>query len=1164
MRIEELFKQDIKRTIETVIKADDQDNILQEVTEYVVTNEIAKKIRDFFSAYNNYQGANGVWISGFFGSGKSHLLKILSYVLENKEYDGMRLGQIFSSKIEEDGMLKADVLNATKIPSESILFNIDQHAQITTKNDEDAILNVFYKVFNEHCGYFGSQRHVAEFERWVDSEGNYTKFVELFEEYSGKHWTSGRRHYFDPKTKTAIAKALATIHNESPENYKDIIDTLRKDNKISVDDFCDKVNQYIATKGHGFRLNFFVDEVGQYISDNTKLMLNLQTIAETLATKCKGKSWIFVTSQEALEAVVGDESKAQSEDFSRIQARFKNRMPLTSANVDEVIEKRLLAKNEKAGKHLSELWKNEHENLNTLLSFSEAGIQFKGFKGKDDFNNKYPFVPYQFDLFQQCIKELSKHNAFQGKHASVGERSMLGVFQEVLKDIANNADHSLVSFDMLFEGIRSTIRGEIQNAITFAEKNLNDEYAVKVLKALFLVKYYTNFKTTSRNISVLMIDSLTTKIKDHEAKVVQALNLLELQTYIQRNGELYEFLTDDEKDVEQEIKATDIDSQQITSFLNETLFDSIIGDNRIKFIDNKQDYEFTRKIDGIIVSKERELAIDIITPNNERYGFLELLKTETSARPTIIMFVLPSDERVMKDIRLYLKTDKYVKQNQSTANKDSIKRILYEKANQNVERRRTVVTLLKRLLGESKVFLNGTEHEISNTADGKNKVINAFQDLVKLAYPNLKMLGTIEFKEDTVRNIIRSKDDYLFGSDEKTMSEAENEVYNLIVRRKKQSERTTLTDIREAFMKRPYGWYSNAIWSIVARLYRRGKVEAKQDSSLLESEDFLSNLFNNRMYSITLLEPQIEFDQRSIKKLKDFYQELFDETCSASEAKDIANLFKEKSKAESKALNQLIGNSGQYPFLKSVQPSIELFDKIAEMDYHALINAVSSFENDLMDQKETVLDPIKKFWKSEHKRIYDDISKYLNADQSNFDYVEGNELEVLSKVNQSEKPYEGNLIKDAKAAMDRLQDKVLKKIKEEQKKILDDIQNAIQFFQNREDFRKLKEEEQRDIVLPLDELQNRVRKQRYIASIRQYGNEISDLVVKQLNEIQRMISKTSGAGVKEPKVEYIKRANIKLDYHKSELTSETDVEEYIDSLKKEMLRHIKENRRITL
>ena len=132
--------------------------------EYVVTSDVSKNIGDFFSVYNDYRGANGVWLSSFFGSGKSHLLKILSYVLENKEFNGYKLGELFAEKIETDKILKGDIQSATRIPSESILFNIDQQAQITSKQEEDALLTVFYKVFNDHLGYFGAQRHVAEFE----------------------------------------------------------------------------------------------------------------------------------------------------------------------------------------------------------------------------------------------------------------------------------------------------------------------------------------------------------------------------------------------------------------------------------------------------------------------------------------------------------------------------------------------------------------------------------------------------------------------------------------------------------------------------------------------------------------------------------------------------------------------------------------------------------------------------------------------------------------------------------------------------------------------------------------------------------------------------------------------------------------------------------------
>ncbi len=192
MIIKNIFEKNINRNIETVITADDRENISDEVAEYVITHEVANRIRDFFQAYNTPANANGVWISGFFGSGKSHLLKILSYVLENKEVDGYKSGDLFAEKIEDDAILKGDVEKAARIPSQSVLFNIDQQAQITSKSEENAILSVFYKVFFDHLGFYGFQPHVAEFDMWLAKKGIYDEFKVEFKKKHGKSWEIAR------------------------------------------------------------------------------------------------------------------------------------------------------------------------------------------------------------------------------------------------------------------------------------------------------------------------------------------------------------------------------------------------------------------------------------------------------------------------------------------------------------------------------------------------------------------------------------------------------------------------------------------------------------------------------------------------------------------------------------------------------------------------------------------------------------------------------------------------------------------------------------------------------------------------------------------------------------------------------------------------------------
>lgn len=1166
MIIKDCFQKNINRNIETVIKADDREHISDEVAEYVVTHEISKKIRDFFHAYNNYGGANGVWISGFFGSGKSHLLKILSYVLENKEFNGGKSGELFAEKIENDAMLKGDVLAATRIPSESILFNIDQQAQITSKADENAILSVFYKVFYDHLGYYGFQPHIAEFEMWLDKQGNYDSFKAKFKAKNKLPWEEARNDYFDPLVMENVTAVLGELNNTDASKYSNIIDDIEDKHKQSIEDFCERVNDYIKMKPAGFHLNFFVDEVGQYISDNTKLMLNLQTIAETLATKTKGNSWILVTSQEDMEKVVGDMNKSQQNDFTRIQARFKLKIPLTSANVDEVIEKRLLKKNEGAHKEFIKTFKKEKAHLDTLLSFSDAGVQFKGYKSEDDFANKFPFAPYQFDLFQQCRRALSTHNAFQGKHASVGERSMLGVFQQVIQKIEDRDDNAIVSFDLMFDGIRNELRGEIQSSIILAEKQLENRFAVRVLKALFLVKYYRNFKTTQRNISVLMIDEINGDLKEHEQKIGEALNVLELQSYVQRNGDVYEFLTDDEKDVEEEIKDTDVDDQAVTQLLKELLFDEIIRDNKIKYIESKQDYEFTSKIDGTIVGREKELEVEIITENFHDYGNEMFIQSQTMGTSGMKM-LLPPDALFMKDLKMYLKTDKYVKQNQSTTNRMEVKRILQEKARLNVERRVNLLLMANKGLAAASAFINGAKLELGQTTDGKTRVILAFQDLIKTVYTNLRMLGTLQYSEDTIKQTIRGTQDDLFGADDETMSEAESEMLMMINRRKNQSDRTSLNDIKTIFFKRQYGWYQNAIWTIVAKLYKRGKIEIKNGTNVLEDNDVLNALLNSANHGTTLLQPQAVIDPKLVKNLKQIYSDAFDESCPFNDAKDVASAFKTKLKQLQVEVNQLLARKREFSFLKNLEIFAEKLERLSDKEYAYYLTNINDFESELIYAKDFLLDPIKRFMNGDQANIYASIYKVVNGDTSNFDYIDGDELRILKALLDSPQPYAGNLIKEAKYAKDQLGKKVLERIEDEKIEAIKALEQITEDLKTKEEFKKLDAPKQNQIIQPFQDEILKLKSQRYIAVIRDVKSKTFDsLLPKQLNEMMRLSApvKAGSNELSEPLVHYIRRSSVKVDYAKTELRTIEDVNEYVEALRTALIEQITNTKRISL
>ena len=281
MLLKEIFHKPVDRNIEGVIKADDEASLRLEMDEYVITREVEKRLDNFLGAYNNYQGANGVWISGFFGSGKSHLLKMLALVLENRKVEGEDSADLFISKatFKDNEILLGDLKKAVSIPSNSILFNIDQKADVISKDQTDALLAVFVKVFDEECGYFGKQPYVAKFERDLDSEGLLDTFKDKFIEVSSKEWEWARQRTI--RMTSQVDEAYNAVTGQS---VSQILDKYRSDYRLSIEDFAEQVQAYINGKGPDFRINFYVDEAGQYIADNVKLMTNLQTIAESLAS----------------------------------------------------------------------------------------------------------------------------------------------------------------------------------------------------------------------------------------------------------------------------------------------------------------------------------------------------------------------------------------------------------------------------------------------------------------------------------------------------------------------------------------------------------------------------------------------------------------------------------------------------------------------------------------------------------------------------------------------------------------------------------------------------------------------------------------------------------------------------------------------------------------
>lgn len=474
MQIKEMFEKQIDRDIKGVIKVgqSDEENVYQELDEYVVTKELLKHFRDFFDNYekgiNNNTDKMGVWISGFFGSGKSHFLKILSYLLKNSVVEGKRAIEYFTDgKKIEDPMLIAKMTNSGTISSDVMLFNIDSKGSAKVGSGKEAIVEVFMKVFNEMQGYCGSIPYLAEFERQLDNEGRFEEFKEKFEEIAGAPWEKKRQAFAVIQDK--IVKTIVAMDFMSEEAARNWCKNAKVSYDLSIEKFVSLVKEYCEKKGPNHHVIFLVDEIGQYIADDTQLMLNLQTIVEDLGTACRGKAWVIVTSQEDIDSI----TKTKGNDFSKIQGRFDTRLSLSASNVDEVIRKRILEKNEIAESALKLLYEQKESIIKNLITFTADTADKKLYTDKTDFADCYPFIPYQFNLLGQVLTAVRTHGA-SGKHLSDQSRSMLALFQESAIRLKDSQEGVLVPFSYFYDPLHKFIDHQHSQVITDAEDN--EEY----------------------------------------------------------------------------------------------------------------------------------------------------------------------------------------------------------------------------------------------------------------------------------------------------------------------------------------------------------------------------------------------------------------------------------------------------------------------------------------------------------------------------------------------------------------------------------------------------------------------------------------------------------------------------------------------------------------
>lgn len=896
MKIRELFTKPIDRPINGVIKADQRDaeSIWQELEEYVVTKQLTEYFRRFFDAYlaaaDNprdpvLSDRMGVWVSGFFGSGKSHFIKILSYLLENIEAmnpkDGTtkRAADFFDQSKIRDPMLLADLQRATRGSADVILFNID--AKADSKSDRDVILQVFLRVFNEKLGYSGDAPHIAEMERYLVSKGVYDTFKNTFAEKNGSSWEAERDavDFLRDDVVAALAKAL----NQSEESAAAWFDNARDTYRINIEGLAKIIRDYLETRPAGHRIIFLVDEVGQFIGDNTQLMLTLQTITEELGTLCQGRAWVIVTSQEDIDAAIGEANKAKSQDFSKIQGRFHTRLSLASSNTDEVIGERLLAKTEAAHGALRDRFEKKGDIINNQLAFIGNSVTLKSYKDAAEFVACYPFAPYQFALLQKIFESIRKVGA-TGKHLSKGERSLLDAFQSASVRNADRDIDALVPLYDFYPSIESFIDTSAKRSIDEAPGNpALEAYDVLLLKALFLIRYIPDIvKPNVDNLATLCVDQVDTDKLILKRRIQESLARLEQQRLVSRNGDLWFFLTNEERDVAREIGHVDISASEKSRLLSELVFDDLLGgQTKVRHRDTKADYEFNRLLDGVPwKNASHALSLDVVTPLGDDYESLSeakcvLRSSESGGRALIRM---AEGERLDIELTLYLQIEKYIESPKASTAAASLKRILMDRKDENRERRARLLAQLSDMLLSGDFYALGQKPDIKagTPATLLDELVNYLiaNTYSKLPYLKVRQADPIaEIKAVLAINDIGQHALNLDGEEGNPLAMKEIREY---LQLKASAERVLLSDVVDRFTGIPWGWKPE--WEVVlliARLFMAGEIKLVCEGIDLDPKSAVDPLTKSvRFRQVSILKKKVP-DAVAINRARDLYKDLF-------------------------------------------------------------------------------------------------------------------------------------------------------------------------------------------------------------------------------------------------------------------------------------------------
>lgn len=1032
--IKDLYKNKIDRPLNPAVSAEDfsEDTIRTEINEYVFTDEIINGLYNvLYAIWTHNVSHNGIWINGFFGSGKSHFLKYLGYCINptHREAALDRLSQAVSERdpltvqaskstvtIDDMNQLRAWLGKAS---IDIVLFNIGT-VHDTNSEEKQVFTQVFWNQFNHFRGYNSFNLALAQnLEKVLDHAG---KFEEFKKKLAGEGFDWDEQAamlatvYLDHVLE--IAKELLPVMSVEPVR-KAIMDD--KEN-VSPEAFCSELKEYVdARNDKNYRLLFLVDEVSQFISNREYLLLQLQEVVTGLNKYCADKVWVACTAQQDLSQLMSNmQIVSTSEDYGKIMGRFEVRVSLKGTQTEYITQKRLLDKTPEGAQLLENLWEDKHLAIEDQFSLPAS---FNSFHSEEDFVNYYPFVPYQFNLIKKVLESFNSLHYIDSQSRG-NERSIIKITHRTA--VANMEDEvgKFISFDKfynaMFEGaLMASGQRAISNATNMIREYDDTAFAQRVVNVLFMICNLSSpdkllFPATEEHLVTLMMEDIDTNKAELISRIERTLSFLDRKHIIRTEKftdgqtDIYCFQSEDEIDAAREISSMQIDPA--------TLADAFFKmfTRHFKNPSNKETY-CTRSFSigwsiygRSFFANNADINVEFLigkTSGNEGWWGNEQNKLTFNIEKE-----LTKDKLLSNDFFWYCQVQKFAAEGINSESRRKTVEAFSKRAQEVYEKR--IVLKFNNILNKCEVISGNTEITVSG--EGAARYKNALEQHLANVYTHAKMVvgDNVPSSLDVLREKIQRPIEAGEYGPINLICNAEQEIDQYI---RGQFGTVYVSDIVKHFAGKPYGWSDFSIIYFLNELRRRGIrsfkykndgnidnrivaqyiVKEQNNFTVVEasaiSQDLINRFVESWKYALNVVSAPSSYDSGELFRL------CKDTNAAAGEKHVSIGSIK-------KSYTQIRNNVAAYPFVSVVDDALNLLEHWGEERDHKkffeLVINEREKGREIFDRFKTLNAFIK-----DHIDGYKRIREFVEKNYDNFAFLPAQDkVEKLSAILTDEWP----------------------------------------------------------------------------------------------------------------------------------------------------------------